>query len=183
MPFCKACGAEHSEGCKFCSECGNPLQTGTRSKKGDKNILHPSSTSDNFIDKIIKINRYIFSDEKHILITPFIDEKKANNAIKRYANKITLSDILILIDDTVFGSAKDGLILTKDKIFFHQFLTDPRWFPLEDIEHIELNDKKFYISGKEIFTCILPKIESLESFITIVNEILEVKKYFNQQNI
>ena len=50
----------------------------------------------------------------NIHIKPSIPRDKAMNAIKTYAGYLTYDDIVILIDDTVFGSYKEGVIFTNE---------------------------------------------------------------------
>jgi hypothetical protein len=44
-------------------------------------------------------------------------ESKFTNALASYTSGITKDDIVILSDDTVFGSAKEGFIITVDGVF------------------------------------------------------------------
>lgn len=50
----------------------------------------------------------------NIHIKPAIPRDKAMNAINTYAGYLTYDDIVILIDDTVFGSCKEGVIFTNE---------------------------------------------------------------------
>ena len=49
-----------------------------------------------------------------------IPPKKLNNAIATYAPKVSPEDVLLLYDDTVFGSAKEGLLLTADAVYWRR---------------------------------------------------------------
>lgn len=44
--------------------------------------------------------------------------KKIENAIKAYANNISAEDVLVCLDATLMGSAKNGFILTEDKMYW-----------------------------------------------------------------
>ena len=44
-------------------------------------------------------------------------DSKFSNALASYTTGITRNDIVILYDDTAFGSAKEGFIITEDAIF------------------------------------------------------------------
>ncbi|BCX78977.1 hypothetical protein [Campylobacter sp. 19-13652] len=59
-----------------------------------------------------------FSDMS-VYIWPNIPENKAKNAIASYAKDTDVkpSQIMMLVDDTVFGSAKDGMFFVLDGIF------------------------------------------------------------------
>ena len=47
------------------------------------------------------------------------------NARNTYAPNVNSQDVLALYDDTVFGGAREGLILTKDCIYSHEISCDP----------------------------------------------------------
>lgn len=51
-----------------------------------------------------------------ILIAPDIPEKKLNNAIKAFGCEDSMSSIIALYDNTIFGSAKEGMIFTGEKM-------------------------------------------------------------------
>ncbi|HKY26640.1 MAG TPA: toll/interleukin-1 receptor domain-containing protein [Pyrinomonadaceae bacterium] len=47
-----------------------------------------------------------------------IPPKKLKNAINAYATQVAPEDVLLLYDDTVFGGAKDGFLLTADAVYW-----------------------------------------------------------------
>lgn len=47
-----------------------------------------------------------------------IPPRKLNNAITTYATQVSPEDVLLLYDNTVFGSAKDGLLLTQEGVYW-----------------------------------------------------------------
>jgi hypothetical protein len=53
---------------------------------------------------------------KEMFVAPTIPSTKLNNALKQYAGNISADDALLLYDNTVFGSAKEGFILAPTKI-------------------------------------------------------------------
>jgi TIR domain len=57
-----------------------------------------------------------FTEER--LFVGTIPPKKLNNAIATYASEVSPEDVLLLYDDTVFGSAKDGFILTAEAVYW-----------------------------------------------------------------
>ena len=48
--------------------------------------------------------------DSHIFFRPNIPNKKLWNAVAAYANGANEADVLVLIDNTTFGSAKDGAL-------------------------------------------------------------------------
>jgi hypothetical protein len=56
-----------------------------------------------------------------------------------------------VFDDTVFGGAKEGMLLTKKGLFGHEIFTDPVSCPLSAIQNIEAHGKDIYINKAKWF--------------------------------
>jgi len=53
-----------------------------------------------------------------VTLWPKINPKKAKNAIKKYGSKgLEPDDVLLIIDNTILRSAKQGMFLTADTLF------------------------------------------------------------------
>jgi len=72
-----------------------------------------------------------------------IPPKKLKNAIKAYASEISESEALLLLDTTLFGSAKDGLVITGDALFAHQPFGKPVKIAFKDIKTITLKETPY----------------------------------------
>ncbi len=81
--------------------------------------------------------------ETGFLFTPAIPQKKVRNAIKSYAPDVSESEVLLLLDTTVFGSAKDGLLLTSDALYAHPFLGKATKVLVKEIVNITLEETEF----------------------------------------
>lgn len=57
---------------------------------------------------------------KQVFVKPNIPAKKLKAAINSYAHSVSESEVLVLLDDTVFGGAKEGVILTANTIHCKQ---------------------------------------------------------------
>ena len=55
---------------------------------------------------------------KDVTLCPKILPKKAKNAIKKYGDRsLQPDDVLLIIDNTIFRSAKQGMFLTEDTLY------------------------------------------------------------------
>ena len=81
--------------------------------------------------------------ETGFLTSPGIPQKKVRNAIKSYAPDASESEVLLLLDTTVFGSAKDGLFLTSDALYAHPFLGKATKVSFKDIVSITLEETEY----------------------------------------
>ncbi|MEL3927206.1 hypothetical protein V1669_07340 [Aeromonas enteropelogenes] len=88
-----------------------------------------------------------------LLIAPDIPEKKLNNAAKSMNLEDTIGAVIALLDSTLFGSGKDGLAFTGEKMVYKPAFESPEVVNFSDLEtaeyvrNVTTNDK-----GKEKIT-------------------------------
>jgi hypothetical protein len=70
-------------------------------------------------------------------IAPQIDEKKLNNAVKSFAFSGNPSNVIALLDNTLLGSGKDGILFTGEKIIYRASFADPVSVPYASIASAE----------------------------------------------
>ncbi|WP_442838753.1 J domain-containing protein [Acinetobacter baumannii] len=73
----------------------------------------------------------------NIYFAPVIPNKKLQGAMTYLPHGINLNDVLMLIDDTVFGSAKAGMCLTAKGIFYKASFEDEQAYLFEHIQQVE----------------------------------------------
>ena len=77
-----------------------------------------------------------FTDKS--LFVGTIPPKKLNNAVKAYATQVAPEDVLVLFDNTVFGGAKDGFLLTAEGVHWHnQGESEPGQFRYAEIRKVD----------------------------------------------
>lgn len=87
---------------------------------------------------------------KNLHISPDIPEKKLNNAASSMKLQDNVGAIIALIDSTVFGSGKDGLVFTGERMIYKPAFSSPEFANFEELElakyvrNVYTNDK-----GKE----------------------------------
>lgn len=83
---------------------------------------------------------------------PNIPRKKLEAAIASYAPVVSPEDVIVLLDDTVFGGAKEGLLVTNDAIYCKQKFESPRHLPFKAIRKVEPGtDSRVMVNGNEFF--------------------------------
>ena len=60
----------------------------------------------------------------HIFIVGNLNADKLNNAKEKYASNMKIKDVLIQYDDTMWGGARDGFIMTGDTFYWHNLGSD-----------------------------------------------------------
>ena len=90
------------------------------------------------IDEKIKNWRNVLNLIGDISIHPKIDNKKTRKAIKSYAIKsLDHEDILLLVDNTLFRSAKQGMLLTNTHLYAFSNYSGKYSIKLEDIASLK----------------------------------------------
>ncbi|WP_413793968.1 MULTISPECIES: hypothetical protein [unclassified Pseudomonas] len=70
-------------------------------------------------------------------IAPQIDEKKLNNAVKSFAFGGSPSNVVALLDNTLLGSGKDGILFTGEQLIYRASFSDPVSVPYASIASAE----------------------------------------------
>jgi hypothetical protein len=85
----------------------------------------------------------------HVHVGEVIPAAKLANAIVAYAPSVSPQDVLLLFDNTVFGGAKDGLLLSGDAVYWHNISTTPGKTRYADIQNVEfLKSTSFFAAAK-----------------------------------
>lgn len=80
----------------------------------------------------------VLANVDDITIYPKIHSKKARNAIRKYGSKeLQFSDVILLIDNTILRSAKQGMFLTETHLYAKSGYSGDFKIPLADIETID----------------------------------------------
>ena len=85
-------------------------------------------------------------------LAPNIPEKKINGAIEGIARKqVAPNQVLLVFDTTLWGGAGDGILLTRDTLFYKELLQDPHQVDFAAIQAAEYKcDVSVNKKGKEI---------------------------------
>lgn len=77
-----------------------------------------------------------FIPDDRIFFAPRIPPDKLYNACQVYARLLAPNEwALVLVDNTLFYSAKDGLLITGDKVYMHDTWKDPKVITFKDMVH------------------------------------------------
>lgn len=80
---------------------------------------------------------------------PEIPSDKLTNALEDYAHTVSSEEVLALYDATLFGSAKDGAVLTVDRIVFQNTDLQPaQEMRYDDI--VNVASKKRFLGGSKV---------------------------------
>lgn len=111
-----------------------------------------------------------------IYLYPNIPEKKLKKAIKAYAKDLEQNDVIALLDDTVFGSATEGMLITETHLYYHEILSSPFMIDYNSIKSIDIDGKTIIINDMFKFNATTPSKDKLYIFYnTIRSHIDDIK--------
>ncbi|MDC4271723.1 J domain-containing protein [Acinetobacter baumannii] len=91
------------------------------------------------IDDLIQQSQWVplLRSSDNIYFAPVIPNKKLQGAMTYLPHGVNPKDVLMLIDDTVFGSAKVGMCLTAQGLFYKASFEDEQAYLFEHIQRVE----------------------------------------------
>jgi hypothetical protein len=116
--------------------------------------------------------------DNHFFFQPNIPEKKLSNALGAFAKDVTPEDVLVLLDNSAFGSAKEGAILTETRLYAHSIMQRPVSIKLSSIEDASYKkgglttDDVLLINGLPFLEGPLPTKEAMQRFSLMLKEIV-----------
>ncbi len=99
--------------------------------------------------------------------------KKMGQAVQSYAQLLPGEIPLIVYDNTAFGSAKDGCLLTNKRICIKNPFAKPQSYSYHSVSVIELKGiaKELFINGFEVTTTMLTADDAKIKFCAMLNRI------------
>lgn len=83
-----------------------------------------------------------------IFVGEGIPEKKRTNAFMSMHVKEPMTSVEVLIDATVWGSAKDGLLITNRALYFKNMMEDPVRIEFSDLKDVKADGKSIVFGGQ-----------------------------------
>jgi hypothetical protein len=103
--------------------------------------------------RIVALVREHLGETSDLYVDPDIPKAKQRNALDVHADHLGSSEpLIVLFDDTVFGSAREGFILTSERIAWKNISEDPKalaWAEVADAV-VERNDGSVTLLGGRI---------------------------------
>lgn len=107
-----------------------------------------------------------------IAFAPDIPLKKLSGALVSIGAYVKPEEVVVLVDDTVFGGSKEGVFITKDRIFIKEKFIDLAIYRLDSIHHIGADGLKIFINHREIVGLTQPDKPDMESLFAAINDYL-----------
>ncbi|NAS03704.1 hypothetical protein [Acinetobacter haemolyticus] len=85
----------------------------------------------------------VLHNDRNVHLAPNIPASKLAGALSYLPSEVQAQDILILVDDTVFGSAKLGLVVTQEQLFYKAQMELVREWQLRNIGRLDMEQGWF----------------------------------------
>ena len=127
--------------------------------------------------QLLDTNRaYLLDGSFKTYLAPDIPVKKARAAIASYAHRIQEQDILLLLDDTLFGSADNGLILTENAVYLKPPFGEPAFYKLEGINDIRATKAVILINGLPIIDLAMAEKKTVTRLCDVLTQYLSSRR-------
>jgi hypothetical protein len=165
--FCPKCGKEAPDDEAFCPSCG-VLQT-----RGSQKTSERSASEGGKVTDIVRGHSAQIRDG-HIFFSPQIPLPKVRNAIRSFARGVAEQAVLVLVDNMIFTSGKQGGVLTEDAFYVRNASEKPHSVALADIHSVDfvegIGTSYLRVNGVEFLQSNLPKKESMRRFAQMLRD-------------
>lgn len=121
--------------------------------------------------------------DEHIFYKDDIPAKKANTVmrlINKHDYQVDMSEIIFLIDDTRFGSAKQFFIMTADGFYYKSRFKKMGFFELQRVNHLSVSDGHvLMVNQQAIYTFSQPTEEALIHLFSVIDSYLKKSAKFD----
>jgi len=123
----------------------------------------------------------------NIYFAPVIPNKKLQGAMSYLPHGVSPNDVLMLIDDTVFGSAKVGMCLTAKGLFYKASFEDEQAYLFEQIQQVEADigilTSSILINGHDELSFSQLDKGVIRALVAFLNELCQGKQTTKQPNV
>lgn len=123
----------------------------------------------------------------NIYFAPVIPNKKLQGAMSYLSHDVNPNEVLILIDDTVFGSAKVGMCLTAKGLFYKASFEDEQVYLFEHIQKVEADigiiTSSILINGHDELSFSQLDKGVVRALVAFLNECCQGKQATKQTNV
>lgn len=110
---------------------------------------------------------------ERVFVAPHIPLKKLHGAVESYGDGLRPHDVIVLIDDTLFGSAREGVLITETKIFCKASFESVDQRLLGCLSDIRAQGRFVYIHGERYAELRMPDYRDLAMLFEAVNRYLQ----------
>lgn len=108
---------------------------------------------------------------------PDIPLKKLSNALQSYGRGIRAEEVVGLMDTTVFGGAKDGVMLTEKQIRLKDLGSGLAIWQWPDIRSIDAEKTGIYVNGHKLIDCLAVNGDEVAHLVSGLQAFLQFRSH------
>jgi hypothetical protein len=85
------------------------------------------------VEEIVARHGAGIKDSK-IWFAPNIPANKLQGALRSYAQAVSPNDVLMLVDNTIWGGCGDGMMITRDRLYAHDMASSVKTMSISEIK-------------------------------------------------
>lgn len=103
-----------------------------------------------------------------IYCAPDIPLKKLSAALSNYGQDLSPDDVVVLIDNTVFGGGKEGVLLTTQELRAKELAAPGVCIRWRDMRSVQAEGKHVFVDGRKVIECHMTEQHELQRLIAAV---------------
>ncbi len=166
-------------------DCFSLLQEWLRTRVGEQSALEAklAATKDSAgnqelsakqVDSIVQITLSLAErlGLERVYVRPHIPQKKLSAALESYGANMSADEVLVLIDDTLFGGAKEGVLMGERKLAVKMLLDTPRLFFWRHLDSLVVEKNDLFVNSRKVGTFTQVGEKELGEFFLVINKAL-----------
>lgn len=116
-----------------------------------------------------------YSSSGRVHVAPNIPKKLLSNALAAYGLAVEPSEVLVLIDDTLFGSGKGGCLIGQNYLAIRETFSDAVAYAYSEVVALEIKGSKLFLNKRQAIAFNMPDKDDLHDCFSLVQEWLRSK--------
>lgn len=109
---------------------------------------------------------------ERVFVAPHIPPKKLLGALDSYGVGLRPQEVVVLIDDTVFGGAREGILITETQVRSKAKFEEEDVRLLGLLQDITVHGARIWIHGEQYATLSMPNSDDIQLLFGAVNDYL-----------
>lgn len=124
-----------------------------------------------------------YSSSGRVHVAPNIPKKLLGNAIAAYGLTVDPSEVVVLIDDTLFGSGKGGCLIGQDYLAIRETFSDAVAYAYSEVDALEIKGSKLFLNKRRAIAFNMPDKDDLHDCFSLVQEWLRTQSTAQAQPV
>ncbi len=116
-----------------------------------------------------------YSSSGRVHVAPNIPKKLLSNALSAYGLTVDPSEVVVLVDDTIFASGKDGCLIGQEYLAIRESFSDAIVYAYDEVDALELKGKKLFLNKRQAIAFNMPDKDDLHDCFSLLQEWLQIR--------